>query len=76
LRKKTDESLGWLELLDALELSRTSELTWLLSEAQELLAIFSKSQKTAKENRQRQISVDPANRPINRQLPDRQSKII
>jgi four helix bundle protein len=68
--EETDESLGWLQLLDALELSRGPELTWLLGESGELLAIFSKSQKTAKENRQRTIDT-----PINRQLPDRQSKI-
>jgi four helix bundle protein len=68
--EEADESLGWLELLDALELSRGPELTWLLGESGELLAIFSKSQKTAKENRQRLI-----NAPIIRQSPDRQSTI-
>ena len=70
--EEADESLGWLELVEALRLSSGDELTWLLGESQELLAIFSKSQKTAKENRQRSVSV---NGPINRPLPDRQSKI-
>jgi hypothetical protein len=36
----------------ALELSKAAELTWLLGESRELLAIFSTSQKTAKANRQ------------------------
>ena len=70
--EEADESVGWFELLEALELSRGFELTWLVGEGRELLAIFSKSQKTAKENRQRQTKVISA---INRQLPDRQSKI-
>src|SRR5204862_7665522 len=59
-----DESLGWLELMAALDLSRGDELTWLLNESGELLAIFSASQKTAKENRQRSVPVTPSNRPI------------
>src|SRR5262245_16589138 len=45
-----DESLGWFELVAALDLSKGPELTWLRSEATELLAIFAASQKTAREN--------------------------
>ena len=48
--EEADESLGWLELIEALELSKSAELNWLLGESRELLAIFSKSQKTAKAN--------------------------
>jgi four helix bundle protein len=70
--EEADESLGWLELIDALELSRGAELAWLLVEANQLVAIFAASQKTAKQNRQRSLSV---NLPINRQSPNRQSTI-
>jgi four helix bundle protein len=70
--EESDECVGWLELIQALELSRATELTWLLREAGELLAIFAKSQKTAKENRQGTVALNPS---INRQPPNRQSKI-
>ena len=56
--EEADESLGWLELISQLELSRGAELNWLLGEASELLAIFAKSQKTAKENRAREVLID------------------
>ena len=46
----SDESVGWLELIARLELSSEPELMWLTGESQELLAIFGKSQITAKEN--------------------------
>jgi four helix bundle protein len=49
--EESDECVGWLELIEALDLLRNEELTWLLGEAGELLAIFAKSQKTAKANR-------------------------
>jgi four helix bundle protein len=49
--EEADESLAWLELIDALELSRGAELAWLLDEADQLVAIFAASQKTAKKNR-------------------------
>ena len=48
--EECDESVGWLELTARLELSRGPELTWLLGESRELVAIFGKSQKTAREN--------------------------
>jgi four helix bundle protein len=51
--EEADESVGWLELMTAVSLGRPEELRWLLSESRELLAILSASQKTAKENRQR-----------------------
>jgi len=47
--EESDESVGWLELIARLELSSEPELMWLTG-AQELLAIFGKSQITAKEN--------------------------
>jgi four helix bundle protein len=52
--EECDESVGWLELIAELELSQGPELDWLQRESQELLAIFAASQKTAKQNRQRQ----------------------
>lgn len=52
--EEADESVGWLELIAQLELAKGSEFLWLLGESKELLAIFGKSQKTAKENRQRE----------------------
>jgi len=64
--EESDESLGWLELISALDLSNSPELTWLRSEANELLAIFAASQKTAREN---------SRRSENRQSSNRQSKI-
>jgi len=48
--EESDESVGWLELIARLELSSEPELMWLTGESQELLAIFGKSQITAKEN--------------------------
>src|SRR5207248_10084752 len=51
--EEADESVGWLELMTAVSLGRPEELGWPLSESRELLAILSASQKTAKENRQR-----------------------
>src|SRR5712692_9270770 len=45
-----------------LDLARGTELEWLKGEAGELLAIFSKSQKTAKDNRRRAESAGSPNR--------------
>jgi four helix bundle protein len=64
--KEADESLGWFDLVAALDLSKSPELTWLRSEANELLAIFAASQKTARENLRHSG---------NRQSSNRQSKI-
>src|SRR5262245_32510846 len=44
--EESDESLGWLELIDGLDLARGQELAWLTGEAKELLAIFTASRKT------------------------------
>lgn len=49
--EEADETLAWLELVDALGVRRGPELAWLQHEADELVAIFSASQKTAKANR-------------------------
>ena len=51
--EEADESVDWLELIAQVELACGAELMWLLGESKELLAIFGKSQKTAKDNRQR-----------------------
>jgi len=53
VEEEADESLGWLELIDALQIAKGPELNWLLREADELTAIFSASHKTAKANRAR-----------------------
>jgi len=53
VEEEADESLGWLELIGALEMASGSEFDWLLREADELTAIFSASHKTAQANRQR-----------------------
>ena len=50
--EEADESVGWLELVAQLGLADGPEFAWLMGESKELLAIFGKSQKTAKENRQ------------------------
>jgi four helix bundle protein len=54
--EEADETLGWLELATQVELARGPELVWLLHESSELLAILAASQKTARENRQREES--------------------
>jgi four helix bundle protein len=54
--EEADESLGWLELAAQIELATGPELVWLLHESSELLAILGASQKTARENRQREDS--------------------
>ena len=60
--EEADESVGWLELIDGVELARGPELAWLLGESGELLAIFGKSQKTARENHQRIVAIRSPNR--------------
>lgn len=55
--EEADESLGWLELFSQLELSKGVELGWLSGEAAELLAIFAKSQRTAKSNFSKRLSI-------------------
>jgi four helix bundle protein len=52
--EEADESAGWLELLAQVGVGGRDEGGWLLNEAKELLAILGASQKTAKENRQRE----------------------
>ena len=67
--EEADETLGWMELITQLELSRGSEQVWLLGEARELVAIFGSSYHTARE-KERQEKEKRAN---NRRSPDRQS---
>ena len=47
--EEADESLGWLELIEQLELARPVDMSWLLGEARQLVAIFGSSYATAKE---------------------------
>jgi four helix bundle protein len=70
--EEADESVGWLELIGQVDLARGPEFDWLLGEANELVAIFGKSQKTAKENSRRVLT---ANHLINRISPNRRSSI-
>src|SRR5215467_2296434 len=47
--EESDESLGWLEFIEAAKLIATSsELSWLTAEARELVAIVSASAGTAR----------------------------
>jgi four helix bundle protein len=70
--EEADETVGWLELIAQLELARGPEMTWLLRESNELVAIFGSSYATAKEKdaqtRRARQSRDP-----NRRSPDRRS---
>ena len=80
--EETDESLGWLELIDAVALARGSELSWLIGESKELLAIFGSSYRTAKAKeirvcqQSRRESVDPQVDPssINRESDARRAR--
>jgi four helix bundle protein len=58
--EETDESAGWLELSDRLELSPGDEHRWLTSESDELLRIFAASLVTAKEGRRRELEKERA----------------
>jgi four helix bundle protein len=73
--EEADECVGWLELIARLELATGSELAWLTGEANELLAIFAKSQKTAKANHQRPAARRPLDSSIDRRSPHRRSSI-
>jgi len=48
VEKEAAETEYWLELCDALGLGEKNDRTWLLKEAGELIAIFSKAGKTSK----------------------------
>jgi len=50
--EETDETVFWLELLVEAEIGPAGKLRELMPEANELLAIFSASRRTAKGNRQ------------------------
>ncbi len=50
--EEADETVFWLELLTETEIMNAKDVQPLLEEANELLAIFAASQKTAKTNRQ------------------------
>ena len=77
--EESDESLGWLELIDQLQLAAGPELTWLLAESHELVAIYGSSYHTAKKNehrnkqRNRQQRQAPDRRSPDRRSPDRRS---
>jgi four helix bundle protein len=49
--EEADESVLWLELLEDTDILRHERLEEILKEAKELVAIFSTSLKTAKDNR-------------------------
>jgi len=49
--QELDETLYWLELLDEAGIVRSSQLTDLCAEAEELISIFVSSVKTAKHSR-------------------------
>jgi hypothetical protein len=49
--EEADETVLWLELLAETEIVRQSRMTNLLAEANELLAIFAASQRTARRKR-------------------------
>lgn len=53
VEKEASESQFWLELCDDAKLGNASHLGWLCQECSELLAIFTRSGKTAKGNRTR-----------------------
>jgi four helix bundle protein len=63
--EEADESVGWMELIAELELAGGTDLTWLLGESRELVAIFGSSYATAKRNDRR----SPDRRSPNRQAP-------
>ena len=48
--EEADEALYWLQMIEAADIARGDQLTWLLQEAGELCAIFNQSQITAKAN--------------------------
>jgi hypothetical protein len=53
--EEADESAGWLDLMQRLGLSSSPELASLRRESEELLAIFSASQLTARMNLRREL---------------------
>ena len=57
--EEADESVLWLELLEDTSIVRHERLEDILKEAKELVAIFSTSLKTAKDNRWRPVSIYP-----------------
>jgi four helix bundle protein len=66
--EEADETLGWLELIEKLDIARGSELVWLLGESKELVAIFGSSYATAR-RRETERQGDRGNR----RSPDRRS---
>jgi len=51
--EEADESLGWLEFIEAARLLASDELKRLITEARELVAIFSSAYGTARRNQRR-----------------------
>jgi hypothetical protein len=50
--EEADETSYWLELIAAADLVKADRITGLAKEANELLAIFARSRRTAKTNQQ------------------------
>ncbi len=50
VEEETDETLFWLELIEACNLLQVDKVAWLKKEANELLSIFVSSLKTARKN--------------------------
>ncbi len=57
--EESDESAGWLELIERTKLASGPELQWLRREANELVAIFAASHRTSRMNfEQRRAQTD------------------
>ncbi|MEI7982303.1 MAG: four helix bundle protein [Bacteroidota bacterium] len=50
VEEETDETLFWLELIEACNLLKVDKVEWLKKESNELLSIFVSSLKTARKN--------------------------
>jgi len=70
--EEVDETVGWLELIAQLELARGPEISWLLAESKELIAIFGSGYATAKEKEAQQRRARNS-RSTDRRSPDRRS---
>jgi four helix bundle protein len=64
--EESDESQGWLEFIEAAELLKSEELTRLIIESTEIVAIMSKSYGTAKYNQRNRSNNRPKGK---RELP-------
>jgi four helix bundle protein len=64
--EEADETVFWLVLLGQAGITKTQESQELLAEAHELVAIFAASQKTARDNRERELAQSPNKSAITR----------